>query len=104
MKQYHVYIMTNRSGTLYTGITNDLQRRVIEHQSGAIPGFSEKYKVKRLVYYESTNHAKEAIAREKQIKGWLRERKIDLIESVNPGWCDLAAEWDISNENPGDRE
>ena len=90
---YYVYIMTNRSGTLYTGMTNDLERRVFEHKSQKIPGFTRKYKIDRLVYYEDTDDVEAAIAREKQIKGWLRKKKIALIESLNPNWEDLSKEW-----------
>jgi putative endonuclease len=93
MKQYHVYIMTNRSRTLYTGVTNDLQRRVYEHQHKLVPGFTSKYNITRLVYLEATGDIRAAISREKQIKGWLRARKIALIESANPGWDDLSAGW-----------
>ena len=76
--------MRNRSGTLYTGVTNNLQRRVNEQRSSSVPGFTSKYRIRHLVYFEITNNVKEAIAREKQIKGWVRKRKIELIESVNP--------------------
>lgn len=93
MKKYYVYIMTNHSRTLYIGMTNDLERRVSEHKSKLIPDFTSKYNVTKLAYYEVTNDVHEAIAREKQIKGWLRSKKIILIESVNPGWNDLSAEW-----------
>jgi len=93
MKQYYVYIMTNRSRTLYTGVTNDLERRVYEHKHKLIPGFTSKYNITRLVYYEVWSDIREAIAREKQIKGWLRAKKIALIESINPGWEDLSEEW-----------
>ena len=93
MKQYYVYIMTNRSRTLYTGMTNDLERRVSEHKQKAIPGFTSKYNITQLVYYESSNDVSEIIAREKQIKGWRRSKKIDLIESMNPNWEDLSADW-----------
>jgi len=93
MKQYYVYIMTNRSGTLYTGMTNDLKRRVYQHKRKLIPGFTTKYNIMRLVYYEETNDVRAAIAREKEIKGWLRKKKIALIESMNPEWKDLAADW-----------
>ena len=93
MKQYYVYIMTNRSGTLYTGMTNDLKRRVYQHKRKLIPGFTTKYNIMRLVYYEETNDVRAAIAREKEIKGWLRKKKIALIESTNPKWKDLAADW-----------
>jgi len=93
MKQYYVYIMTNRSGTLYTGVTNDLVRRVYEHKNKLIPGFTAKYNITKLVYFETTDDVRTAIAREKQIKGWLRVKKVALIESVNPSWDDLSADW-----------
>ena len=90
MKEYYVYILTNRSGTLYVGMTNDIVRRMIEHKEGRGSKFASKYRINRLVYYESTNDVLSAIAREKQIKGWLRSKKIALIESVNPKWRDLS--------------
>lgn len=93
MRQYYVYIMTNRSKTLYTGVTNDLLRRVYEHKNKMVEGFTKKYNITKLVYYEDTNDVEEAIAREKQIKGWLRRKKIALIESINPEWKDLSEEW-----------
>jgi putative endonuclease len=93
MKTYYVYIMTNRSHTLYTGITNDLKRRVYEHKRKLIPGFTSKYNITRLVYFEETTDVEIAITREKQIKGWLRAKKIALIESANPDWRDLSADW-----------
>ena len=93
MKQYYVYMMTNRSKTLYTGVTNDLIRRVYEHKNKMIDGFTKKYNITKLVYYEETNDIQAAIAKEKQIKGWLRCKKIALIESVNPKWIDLSEEW-----------
>lgn len=89
---YYVYIMTNPSKTLYTGVTNNLSRRVYEHKSKIIEGFTKKYNITKLVYYEETDDISVAIAREKQIKGWLREKKIKLIESVNPAWKDLGQE------------
>ena len=89
-KHYYVYIMTNHSKTLYTGVTNNLERRVHEHRLKLIPGFRSKYNITRLVYYEETTDVLSAIAREKTIKGWLRTKKIALIESVNPTWNDLA--------------
>ena len=85
--------MTNHSKTLYTGVTNDLKRRVFEHKRKLIPGFTSKYNITRLVYFETCSDIKSAITREKQIKGWLRSKKIALIESVNPNWIDLSAEW-----------
>jgi putative endonuclease len=85
--------MTNRSKTLYTGVSNDLIRRVYEHKQKLITGFTEKYNIDRLVYYEETLDIEAAIAREKQIKGWLREKKIILIESMNLEWQDLSIGW-----------
>ena len=91
--EYYVYIMTNSSRTLYTGVTNDLTRRVYEHKNRLKPGFTSKYNITQLVYYEVTGDIRAAIVREKQIKGWLRRKKIALIESVNPTWKDLSSEW-----------
>ena len=93
MRHYYVYIMTNNSRTLYTGVTNNLERRVLEHKGKAIPGFTSKYKITQLVYYEEGDDINIAIAREKQIKGWLRAKKIALIESMNPEWRDLSEDW-----------
>jgi putative endonuclease len=90
MKQYYGYIMTNESRTLYTGVTNDLERRVFEHKQKLVPGFTLKYNISKLVYFEITQDVQAAIAWEKQIKGWLRRKKIALIESVNPEWADLS--------------
>jgi len=92
-KTYFVYIMTNRSKTLYVGITNSLIRRVREHKLGIGSGFTAKYRLDRLVYFERFEDVHRAIGREKTIKGWLRIRKIALIVSVNPAWRDLSAEW-----------
>ena len=93
MKQYYVYIMTNRSRTLYTGVTSDLERRVYEHKRKLVPGFTSKYRIARLVHFEGCQDIHVAIAREKQIKGWLRAKKVALIESVNPEWKDLSVGW-----------
>jgi putative endonuclease len=82
--------MTNKSRTLYTGVTNDLERRVYEHKQKLVAGFTAKYNIDRLVYYEATEDVNAAISREKQIKGWLRAKKIALIESMNPDWVDLS--------------
>jgi putative endonuclease len=90
---YYVYIMTNDSNTLYIGVTNDLMRRVYEHKQKLVEGFTSKYNITQLVYYEETNDIQSAIAREKQIKGWLRKKKIALIRSVNARWEDLSADW-----------
>ncbi|HSS45444.1 MAG TPA: GIY-YIG nuclease family protein [Thermoanaerobaculia bacterium] len=93
MKEYWVYIATNASRTLYTGMSNDLRRRMYEHKNRLVPGFTTRYRIDRLVYFESTCDVRAAIAREKQVKGWRRERKVQLVESVNPRWEDLSAEW-----------
>ena len=90
MKTYYVYIMTNRSKTLYVGITSALVRRVYEHKQKLLEGFTKKYNITKLVYFENTTDVMVAISREKQIKGWLRRKKIALIESVNPNWKDLS--------------
>lgn len=91
--QYFVYIMTNNSGTLYTGVTKDLNRRVYEHRHKLVEGFTKRYDITHLVYFETTSDIRAAIAREKQIKGWLRSKKIKLIESINPEWRDLSDGW-----------
>jgi putative endonuclease len=85
--------MTNKSKTLYTGVTNDLERRVYEHKNKIVPGFTSRYNIKELIYYEEYGDINLAIEREKQIKGWLRVRKIVLIEATNPEWKDLSLEW-----------
>jgi len=95
VKQYYVYIMTNKSRTLYTGVTNDLERRVYEHKQKLVPGFTSKYNITRLVYFETTEDIRAAIEREKQIKGWLRSKKVALIESENPEWRDLSVGWSL---------
>ena len=94
MKQYWVYILTNWSKTvLYIGVTDNLARRLAEHRGKVVDGFTKKYHVDRLVYYEQTNDVNAAIAREKQLKAWRREKKNALIESVNPQWRDLSVGW-----------
>ncbi len=93
MKTYYVYILASkRNGTLYVGVTNDLIRRVYEHKHDLIGGFTAKYKVHTLVYYEHTSDIRSAIEREKRLKKWRREWKIKLIESMNPQWHDLYEE------------
>jgi len=90
-REYCVYIMTNRYNTvLYTGVTNDLNRRVYEHKQHFVKGFTAKYNIEKLVYYEVTPDITAAIEREKKIKGGTRKKKIDLIKSINPEWRDLA--------------
>ena len=93
MKQYYVYIMSSKSRTLYTGITDDLIRRVYEHKNRLIDGFTKKYNISRLAYFEVTDDIYAAIRREKQIKGWVRIRKLALIETANPEWKDLSNGW-----------
>ena len=93
MRQYYVYIMTNGSRTLYIGVTNDLTRRVYEHKRKLIDGFTKKYNITYLVFYETTGDVQGARAREKQLKGWRRDRKIALIEASNPKWEDISLEW-----------
>ena len=89
-KQYYVYIMTNKvNSTLYTGVTSNLKRRIYEHREGIGGGFTKKYAIKKLVYYEITNDVHSALAREKQIKAGSRKRKVDLINSINSEWIDL---------------
>jgi len=90
---YYVYIMSNTSKMLYTGVTGDLETRVFQHRTKLSEGFTKKYNIHLLVYFEAFGDIRDAIAREKQIKGWLRAKKVALIESVNPGWKDLAPEW-----------
>jgi putative endonuclease len=91
VKALYVYMMTNRSRVvLYTGITNSLVRRVWQHQSGEIEGFTKSYKANRLVYYECFDDPRDAIAHEKEIKGWWREKKNALVETKNPKWTDLS--------------
>jgi putative endonuclease len=92
MKEYYVHIKTNRSRTLHIGVTDDLVRRVYEHKNKLIDGFTKKYNITGLVYYEISSDIQAAIQREKQIKGWLRKRKIALIEVTNPEWEDLSEE------------
>jgi len=93
MEKYYVYILASKSKVLYTGVTNDLCRRVLEHKLKQVPGFTARYNVNRLVYYESYSRIQDAIAREKQIKGWLRAKKVALIEADNPDWRDLSEGW-----------
>ena len=92
MKTYWVYIMTNKSRTLYVGMTNNLERRVYEHKHKVMEGFTRRYDMDQLVYFEETNDVRAAIEREKQLKNWRRGKKIALIDALNPQWRDLAAE------------
>jgi putative endonuclease len=90
---YHVYILSTRSRAIYIGVTSDLVQRIACHRSKAIPSHTNRYRITRLVYFEGTTDISAAIAREKQLKGWRREKKVRLIESNNPTWEDLAAAW-----------
>jgi len=92
-KGYFVYIMSSQRRVLYVGISSNLPRRVWQHKTGALEGFTWKYKVSQLVYYECFRNVRDAIHREKEIKGWMRQKKIALIESVNPDWKDLSVGW-----------
>ena len=89
-RSYFVYILASHSRTLYIGVTRDLGQRLHRHRSGTVPGFSGRYRTYRLVYFEDTGSVHAAIAREKELKSWRREKKIRLIESVNAGWLDLS--------------
>ena len=89
-RSYFVYILASHSRTLYIGVTRNLAHRLHQHRYGSVPGFSSRYRTSRLVYFEDTESIHAAIAREKELKGWRREKKIRLIESVNAGWLDLS--------------
>jgi len=90
-KQYYVYILTNKSNkVIYTGVTNDLERRMFEHKNKLVDGFTKRYNLMKLVYYEVTEDAQSAIRKEKQLKNWHRDRKINLINESNPDWEDLS--------------
>lgn len=93
MHFYYVYILTNRSKTLYTGVTGNLEKRVFEHKHNLTPGFASRYRIDRLVYFERFGDVHAAIAREKQIKGLTRVKKMALVVSINPGWNDLSLGW-----------
>jgi putative endonuclease len=92
---HYVYVMTNRSGTLYTGVTNNQESRVVQHRNARPETFAGRYRIDRLVYYEHYTDIRDAIAREKQIKGWTRRRKIELIASMNARWRDLSEDWGL---------
>jgi putative endonuclease len=93
-KSYYVYLLSNwNNKVLYIGVTNDLERRIHEHRHKLIPGFTEKYNVSKLVYYEQTSDVISAISREKELKKWRREKKNPLVNGVNPEWRDLSLDW-----------
>ncbi len=91
--RYYVYILASRSLTLYVGVTNSLYRRVLEHKSGKLEGFTKRYNINRLVWYEAFQFVQHAITRETEIKSWRRSKKLALIASLNPAWQDLAEGW-----------
>jgi putative endonuclease len=97
---YYVYLMASRTRVLYCGVTNSIARRAEEHRVGRIPGFSAKYNCHRLVWFEHYQYIHNALEREKQIKGWKREKKIDLIERMNPSWADLSEPWRVETAGP----
>ena len=91
---YYVYIMTNKyNSVVYTGMTNNLEKRIYQHKNKIIDGFTKRYNINKLVYFEDTKDVKEALEREKQLKKWSRQKKNDLINSMNPTWADLSSEW-----------
>src|SRR5437870_4114677 len=98
MRDYYVYILSNISKTLYIGVTNNLERRLYEHKNKLIDGFTKKYKLTKLVYFETTMDITAAIYREKQLKGLLRSKKITLIEENIPKWDDLSAQWNLPED------
>lgn len=93
MKTYYVYILASLSRVLYIGMTSDLEGRIYEHMTGHYGGFTSKYNVNRLIYYEEYSDPHDATARERQLKGWRRAKKVALIERFNPGWHDISAGW-----------
>ncbi len=93
MKSYYVYILGNNRGTTYTGVTNDIMRRVEEHKSKKVKGFTQKYEIDRLLFVEEFNNVDEALEAEKVIKEWVRKKKMDLIRTINPKFEDLSKEW-----------
>ena len=91
---YYVYVLTNKSNrVMYIGVTNNLERRLYEHKQELIEGFTKRYHVHKLVYFETTTDVRSAIEREKQLKGWRRARKNELVETMNPEWRDLSEDW-----------
>lgn len=93
MKYYYVYILASKSGVLYIGVTNNLERRVVAHKNKTAGKFTSRYNVSRLMYYEVYNDINLAIAREKQLKAGTRQKKVELVEKENPGWRDISEDW-----------
>jgi putative endonuclease len=92
-QRFYVYILANRSRNLYTGMTGNLKARVLQHKQGTVEGFSRRYRINRLVYFQSFDNPRTAIEWEKRVKAWRRDKKIALINAANPTWEDLAANW-----------
>lgn len=90
---FYIYILSNDSGTIYTGVTNNLVRRIDEHKRGVVDGFTKRYNIHRLIYFEETTSIYAALEREKQIKGWTRKKKLELIRTTNPTFADLSEDW-----------
>ena len=96
MQQYYVYILSNKNdNVLYIGVTNNLERRIYEHKNKLVDGFTKKYNISKLLFFEYCSNVKAAIAREKQLKKWNRSKKIHLIEQMNPTWKDLSENWSV---------
>ncbi|HEX7926969.1 MAG TPA: GIY-YIG nuclease family protein [bacterium] len=104
MARGYVYMMTNRSRTLYVGVTNDLARRVTEHKAGTGKAFTARYRIDRLVWFEETDDMRTAIEGEKRIKGWTRARKTALVEALNPNWEDLSVGWISDSTSSANRQ
>ena len=107
-KTYFVYLLASKSRRIYVGVTNNLERRLYEHKQKLVDGFTKLYNIDRLVFFESTNDVRSALEREKEIKRWRREKKIALIETMNPAWDDLSESWkseeaDFSPMKPGSK-
>src|SRR5579863_3753435 len=106
--RFWVYILASKSRHIYTGVTNDIERRVREHKEGNTEGFTQKYKINRLVYCERFRYIGNAVAREKEIKGWDRQKRVELIEQSNPTWENLSLEWgkpiELLQPSPGGQE
>ena len=96
MKTYYVYILSNKkNGTLYIGMTDDLERRIREHKQKIVKGFTQKYNIDKLMYFETFKSSYDAFKRERQMKKWLRQWKLNVIEKDNPNWLDLSKDWDL---------
>ena len=95
-RTYYVYILASKSRRLYIGVSNNLERRLWEHKHKVVEGFTKQYNIDRLVYFEETSDIRAALEREKQLKAWRRDKKIALIETVNPSWNDLSGQWQTS--------